>query len=393
MTGREFWMAVHRYSGLAILVFLGFAALTGSLLVQMHPLDRWLNADLFAQERAPTAPSVAPLVAAFVRTHPEFAVRSFPLTVAADARIPVKVEAGEGAAGVDQVFLDRTTGALAGTRSTRAAFTRRGAAELLHDVHYTLLMGTGGRWFMGAMALVWLIGNLVGVYLTLPERGAFWAQWKRSWRFSFKSVFARQMLDFHRASGLWLLLPLTLLALTSVCLNFFSEGYGPLVERLVPERAQPLPASPATGPLDFPKAVAAAREVEQGLRGHWRPASVINDLNHGRIGVTLTESGTLSYDDLGPIYLYFEAASGRLVEVDDPYHGNANLAMYRWLYPVHSGHVAGVASEIAVFLLGLVVFAMCVTGIYLWWKKRPGRLRQRRRRKAGPRGRPEGSMT
>jgi len=381
MTARDFWMAVHRYSGLAILAFLGFAALSGCLLVYMRPLDVWLNADLFRDAPAASAPDVAPLVDRFAREHPEFTVRSFPLAVAQDARIPVMVYPTKGAHPVDQVFLDRVSGEIEGRRLTHPAFNRHGAAELLHDAHYTLMLGTYGRWFMGVMALAWLISNIVGAYLTFPARGAFWKQWKRTWRFSFKSVFSRQMLDLHRASGLWLLLPLTVLAFTSVCLNFFNELYAPVVERFVPEHEIALPQDKGRGPLDFTAALDQARRVAKGMEESWLPATAIRDREEDRIGVTLTDSGVLRYNDLGPIYLYFDRASGKLAEVIDPYHGNTNLAMYRWLYPLHSGHIAGIPSELAIVVLGLVVFAMCVTGIYLWWKKRPGRIVQRRARK------------
>ena len=44
------------------------------------------------------------------------------------------------------------------------------------------------------------------------------------WRFSFRSIFARLMLDLHRSTGLWLLVGVTMLAFTSVCLNFYAEA-------------------------------------------------------------------------------------------------------------------------------------------------------------------------
>lgn len=378
--GRDLWMAAHRYSGLTILVFLAFAALSGSILVYLRPLDAALNADLFRQPAASEAPPVSVLVDQFRARHPELTVRSFPLTVAADARIPVNVAPVDQAVETDQVFLDRATGRLVASRSDTPALNRRGMARLLHEAHYTLMLGDYGRWFMGALALTWLVSNFVGVYLTFPARGAFWKQWKRTWRFSFSSPTPRLMMDLHRSLGLWLIVPLTLLALTSVCMNFFSEAYVPLVDRLVPERELMLPTTEGQGPLTFAAAVDEARSVAGSMNGQWLPASVLYDASADRIGVTLTDNGMLSYNDLGPIYLYFDAGSGRLAEVIDPYHGNDNLAMFRWLYPVHSGHIAGWPTELLVVVSGLVVFGMCITGIYLWWKKRPGRVMRRKAR-------------
>lgn len=383
---QSLWMAVHRWSGLAILVFLGFAALTGSALCFMRPLDEALNADLFRQAPVAAPPPVAEVVDRFVAAQPEWRLRSVPLAIPAGQRIPVKIAPaiGPGGARIDQVFLDRTTGTVAGARLTEPALNRRGAMELLHDAHYTLMLGKGGRWFMGAMALAWLLSNFVGIYLTLPARGPFWKQWKRTWRFSFKSSFPRLMLDLHRAFGLWLILPLTLLALTSAGFNFFSEGYGPIVDRLVPEVAQPLPAvpEPAPVPLNAASAVSQATAVAARLPGRWLPASVVVAPAQGRIGVTLTSDGQLNYRDLGPIYIHFDRTTGKVAQVLDPYHGNRNLAAYRMLYPVHSGRIVGWPTIALVFLLGLVTFGHCVTGAYLWWKRRPLRRKPTRREAA-----------
>jgi uncharacterized iron-regulated membrane protein len=372
-------MAVHRYTGLAAMVLLGFAALTGSALCFVRVLDPALNRDLFDQPSVAGTPPVAPLVARFAAAHPAITIGSFPLAVPADQRIPVKIAPttldGRPA---DQIFLDRGTGALAAARSDEPALNARGAMRLLHDIHYTLLAEAPGRWLMGVVALLWLIGNGVGFYLTLPQRGAFWKQWKRSWRFSFKSSLPRLILDLHRAPGLWLLLPFTALALTSVAMNFFGEAYEPLVNRAFPEpeTEQAAPAHPGA-PIDFAGAVALARAEAKRRDEVWRPATVTYSARTQRIGVTLTDDGTLNYHALGPIYLYFDRRDGHLADVADPYHGNRNLAWIRLLYPVHSGRIFGLATIALVFTLGLMTTTMCGTGVYVWLKKRPARKKAR----------------
>jgi len=67
---RQFWTAIHRYSGLAMLAFLAIAAATGCLLCFEKPLDAWLNPELFA----PSSPAlIQPLAAVerLERDHPE----------------------------------------------------------------------------------------------------------------------------------------------------------------------------------------------------------------------------------------------------------------------------------------------------------------------------------
>lgn len=383
----RFWMTIHRYLGLAAMLFLGFAAITGSLLCFVRPLDAVLNGDLFYQQPVQNPPAVATLVDAFHAHHPEWIVQSFPLSVPNDMRIPVKVQpaSSDAAQDVDQLFLARDTGVAVGARSDKPALNRRGAMQWLHDIHYTLLAGTWGRWLMGLMAVLWTIGTIVGVYLTFPSKGAFWKQWKRSWSFSFKSGLGRLMRDMHRSFGLWLLLPLLLLALTSVAMNLFAEGYEPLVDRLFPapvtDIAPPKDARPSAGRLNFAGAVANARREAPQFEPQWMPASVLYDKADDRIGVTITDDGTVNYRLLGPIYLYFDAKSGRLADVADPYHNNRNLRMIRLLYPIHSGRMGGPLAVALVFVSGLVTFVMCVTGVYVWWKKRAGRVAAQRARK------------
>jgi uncharacterized iron-regulated membrane protein len=386
---RALWIWLHRYSGLAMALFLGFAAITGCVLCFIRPLDQALNADLFYGPAAAKPAIVTEAVDRFQQAHPELRVRSFPLQVAADERIPVKVEASskEHKLGFDQAFLDRTTGALVGQRSSEAAWNRRGAMKALHDVHYTLLAGKWGRWAMGLVAFVWLLSNIVGAYLTFPLRGPFWKGWRRMWRFSFKSSLPRMMLDIHRSSGLWLLIGLTPLAFTSVALNVFSEIYAPLAVTLahtepsIFDKPAPYPKG-RDGHIGFTRmlALANARVAQQGET--WRPATAVYLPNRDLYGVTLTDDATLNYRRLGPVYWYFDGASGRFAATDDPYGGNTGLALIRMLYPLHSGRIIGPIGVGIIFLLGLATTEMCVTGIYVWWKKRRTRKAGRRNAKA-----------
>ena len=380
----DIWLKLHRWFGVVAALFLAFAAITGCVLCFVRPLDAALNADLFKAPPVTSPVPVAEAVDRFQARHPELYVTQFPLALAPDQTIPVKVR---GAAGVkldfNQVFLARDDGRLLGARSNAPAWTRRGAMELLHDAHYTLLGGDWGKWFMGVIALGWLLSNLVGGYLTLPRRRPFWRGWKPMWRVSFKSAFARQMLDLHRASGLWLFAALAVLAFTSAGLNFFTPIYQPAVERLFPPKP-----SPFTSPAPFPKGVAGhlsftravelseARRTATGER--WKLATVIYQPGRELYGVTLTDDGRLNYRRLGPVYWYFASDGGRFVHADSPYGDDRSITLIRALYPLHSGRMGGAPGVALVFVLGIVTFAASVTGLYIWLKRRPPRVAARR---------------
>ncbi|HEX7851616.1 MAG TPA: PepSY-associated TM helix domain-containing protein [Sphingomonas sp.] len=378
---RELWTTIHRYSGLAMMGFLFVAAVTGCVLCFMQPLDRALNSDLFVRSDA-SAP-LDPLVAAehLRAARPDLQILSFPLHLDPRDTLPVEVAAAPGAKaiGYDQLFVDGNDGHVAGTRQSAPGWGRRGIVEGIKSFHYTLLAGDWGRWLMGLMALTWFVSNLVGVYLTWPRKTPYWKTWKRMWRFSFKSMFARLMLDVHRSTGLWLLIGVTMLAFTSVCLNFYGEAYEPAVTRIAPLKhtlfAQPAPFPDGARPtLAFADAVTLAERqaAKDGLK--WTPATALYVPTWNLYGVTLTNDGRLNYRDLGPVYYYFDARTGRYAHVVDPYSDSAGLVMIRMLYPLHSGRVAGWPTVALIFLLGLATIEMTITGFYVWWKKRKSRV-------------------
>jgi len=267
---RALWIWLHRYIGLVAMLFLGFAAITGCMLCFLRPLDAAINADLF---KAPpvSAPMDVPLaVDRFQARHPELFVRSFPLAVPANRTIAVKVEPASKSTKLGLIRCFST--AADGIWWERAPTMRVESARrevLLHDIHYTLL-AQRGQMAMGGIALPGCSAILSAPIS--PFRCASRSEdWKRMWRFSLGSAMPRMLLDMHRSSGLWLLLPLTALAFTSVRSISF-----PLlrtaVERLIPPKASPLESRApypqgVAGTLGFVRAVAmATRQAETGKR-------------------------------------------------------------------------------------------------------------------------------
>ena len=376
---RELWTWIHRWLGLSAMAFLMIAALTGCILCLAEPLDRALNRDLF-EASAVTAPLDPIAAVERLRTaRPDLQITSFPLHVGPRDTVQVAVAPGGAALTFDHVFLDRSDGHIVGARMKAPGWGRRNIVEGIAQFHFNLLAGDGGRWLMGVVALAWLVSNLIGVYLTWPRKAPFLKAWKRTWRFSFKSVFSRLMLDVHRSTGLWLLIGVTVLAFTSVCLNFYNEAYEPSVLRIAPlkrtlfDRPAPFPAG-ARPTLHFADAVRLAEAKAARDRLGWVPATALYVPNWNLYGVTLTNDGRLNYRALGPVYYYFDAKDGHLAHIVDPYSDSAGLVMIRMLYPLHSGQVAGWPSVAIIFLLGLATAEMTITGFYVWWKKRRSRV-------------------
>lgn len=371
-----FWTAVHRYLGLATLVFLAIAALTGCVLAFAKPLDAALNADLFSRAPAATIDPVAAVTALTAR-QPSLRVIRFPLHLASDRNLEVDVASG---AGFDQVYLDGGDGHVVGTRTAGPGWDRRHIVAGIFAFHFTLLAGDLGRWVMGVAALGWLIGSVVGFYLTLPGRPPFWRNWRRTWTFRWRSMLPRLLLDIHRSSGLWLFIGLLILAATSVAMNFFDEAFTPMVNAASPARSSPFDGIAVGGPVrvgyDQVIKAAKARAIGRGL--DWRPAFASYVVERNLFGVSFTDDGVENYRRLGPITYWFDGASGRFAYEDNPYTDSAGRALSRSLYPLHTGEVAGRAGVAVVFVLGLATLEMCGSGAYVWWRKRRSRLTARK---------------
>lgn len=387
---RKLWISLHRYMGLATMLFLFLAAVTGCVLCFDKAIDAAINPDLFDAPvvQQPLTPVAA--IARFQAAHPELGVTAFPLGVPAGRAIEASVTAAAGHAslGFDQAFVDPADGRLIGVRENGPGWDRRHIVQGVYEFHYTLLAGTWGRWLMGIAALGWLIGNGIGFYLTFPAKGPFWHKWKRSWEIDWRGRLRWLLFDVHRASGLWLLIGAMVLAFTSVAMNFFDEAFTPAVEAISPARPSLFDAPAASphdaNPIGFARALAAG-QAEANRRGlGWRAASLSYVPDRDLYGVMFTPSGRVTYRWLGPVTYYLAGADGHFVDADDPYNDSGGRRLSRSLYPLHSGQVIGWLGVAIIFVLGLVTAEMCVTGLYMWWKDRRTRreMAERRRVKA-----------
>ncbi len=371
--GRQFWIALHRYAGLAMTLFLGVAALTGCVLSFDRPLDAWLNPGLFTPSR-PGLADPQEAVAALERAHPELVATYYSLRAEPGRNMLVRVEPrGSAKLDFDEVFLDGGDGHLAGVRRAGAGWDRAHWMRAIYELHCNLLAGTLGRWLMGGTALLWFLSNFIGLYLTWPTRPPIWKTWKRSWVFRRSSPLPRLLLDIHSASGLWLLAPLVVLAFTSAAMSFYGEALMPAVQRLSPPRPSPFDGPAGAHPSPKPDmrvvlAKATALAGAQGLR--WQPAVQQFEPDRGLAGIRFTASGWETYRGLGPITYWFDGATGRFVYEDNPYSDSVGFGVARALYPLHTGQMIGWPGIALDLVLGLATLEQTGTGIYLWLKRR-----------------------
>jgi uncharacterized iron-regulated membrane protein len=350
------------------------------VLVFYGEIDRALNPDLhrIAEPGAPLP--LDALVAAAEAVHPGTYVAYIDLPddpggTALCALVPhpgSDVALPEGL----QTFLDPTTGALLGERSFGAfRLDRRHFAPFLYQLHMDLHLGRAMVWLLGAVALLWALDHAIALYLSFPAP----ARWRESLRIPVAARRSAFVYLLHRAIGLWLL-PVTLtLAVTGLYFNWY-ETFRATVARFSPLTESPaVVGESATAPssddrigLDRAVAIALGRAPGRSVDG------LSIDPAGGLYSVRVFDP--LDVANYGERTITIGSASGEILADLHPARGSAGDRFLEWQYPLHSGKAFGWPGRILIFIAGLVVAALSLTGFILWWRKLRGRRRLARGR-------------
>jgi len=405
---RPFLTFVHRWAGLVMAGFLFVSGVTGAVISWDHELDEVLNPHL-VEARAEGPPQPALALARQIEARDPRALVTF---------IPIEAEPGHSLAfgvaprhdpatgkhyeiGYNQVFIDPADGAELGRREWGAAWpiTTETFVSFLYILHYTLhipeMWGIDrwGMWLLGGVAIVWTLDCFVGAYLTLPARPAngrrapagFWSRWKPAWQIKTRSSAYRINFDIHRAFGLWLWGVLFIVAFTAFSLNLYSEVFYPVMSQISQVTPGPFelrtpvshdnPIIPIVGYAE----IQGLAQVEAQSRGWTLPVGgMFYSPEFGVYGVGFYEAG----DDhgaagVGPPYLYYDGLTGAYAGQHLPWKGTAADIFVQAQFPLHSGRILGLPGRILISITGLVVAALSVTGVVIWWKKRQARVRRR----------------
>ena len=384
---RKFSLFLHRWTGLALAGFLVVIALTGSIVAFMEELDRLLNPALITvpvrdapqldavelRDRAAAMDPHATFEYFYLKLHPGKSFRIAP-------RPKPDPETGKPyVLGYNELFLDPYTGEKLGARDNSRALL-----PFIFNLHYGMAFGNRGVRFFGWLALVFTINCLLGVYLTFPMRWSrgWWRRWKPAWKIKFGGGLYRVSYDVHRAFGLWTLPLLLMLAWSGVLLNL-PTVYIPVMKfvKLGPSgrAANVTPAAKALGTdapvLDWRAAIETGEKLmaEQGAREGFTVRQgdfiILNrylcayeyDVRTSMAmpGMTFGDAGVFIDANTG-------ASRGFWSERTMPAGGKVS----NWLVMLHRGTVFGLPMRILLGVTGLVIAALSVTGVIIWWKKR-----------------------
>ena len=71
--------------------------------------------------------------------------------------------------------------------------------------------------------------------------------------------------------------------------------------------------------------------------------------------------------------LFFDSLDGQLLGDWQPWQGTAADVFVQAQFPLHSGRILGLPGRILISFMGIVVAALSITGVVIWWRKRRAR--------------------
>lgn len=359
---------VHLYAGLFVGLLTVFVGITGSTVVYRPEIERLLDPEWFrVQPNGETRPLddlIANAVATYPHGKPTFVSIQPPLAPDEPAMVMMKNRFGAGSGPWVRAHIDPYSGAVIASFIPEETFS-----GFLLQLHTSLLVGehSWGEQLVGTFGILLFFFCLTGLILWWPGLGRL--------RHGFKVRAARGAVilnyDLHRVIGAVLLIPLLLVAITGVVLVFPKYTKAPIIDAFDIERPPKAPQAQGGStriPLDEVRRIVARNYPAGRLAGIQLPG---NPKAAYQARLLLPEDSKIRYGGGAKLVVWIDPATGEVLKEHDaksmPW--NSRL-MFEWIFPTHTGDIAGEAGRLLMFVAGFAPLVLFVTGFYVWYQKR-----------------------
>jgi uncharacterized iron-regulated membrane protein len=375
---RRFWLDVHLWLGVALMVVLIPLSVSGAILVWHDALDHRLYADRYAV----SGPEASQPLSAYAAAADRAFVGQAVLT---QLRLPQKpgdpvvavgrINAPPGPGGRPRTFnvwIDPPSARVLASAEIAKTFTM-----VTHQLHGSLLMPSVGRKVVGWLGWAMFVSSATGLWLWWPRHAGFvkGLRWHRG---------ASTLFNLHHMIGFWICLPLAVLSLTGVYISFPQTSHALF--------GVPAPGARPSGPGRFaPPVELETTSLEAAVAAALaeKPGSVVAGVNtptQGKDPTWRIQLNTPGAED--PVTIQVSDATGR-VKADKrraPGEGARQGVgeggpdpLSRWMRRIHDGGEMGIAWRTFITLAGIAPAALGVTGVVMWLRRR---ARQRALRRA-----------
>ena len=370
----KFWR-LHFYAGFILAPLIIWLCVTGILYVIGPQVEAWMYKDYLAVQPQGEQASFDAQVAAAQAAFPDMMAMQFHPSKAADQTSYVVMSSHAEAHSTQmrhsgptddvEVYINPYTAQVVGSLRVEEKYARR-----MMDLHGTLYIGDAGR-LLTELGTVWsLVLVLTGLYLWMPQKwGKVWGVWApriRQWK---GRIWWR---DFHSVGGMYLTVIMLAFLTTALMITFSSGTIFALSKVFTKQMPPAIPAALKSIPIE---GQAGQVVTIQSLK---EIAADMNMLDSYMITLPMDASGFFKISaDYGMGKpearhdISVDQYSGKIVFETgwDKYPIMTKLTI--WGLSFHFGVLWGAATQILGILacLGLIFFT--VSGVVMWWKRRP----------------------
>jgi uncharacterized iron-regulated membrane protein len=252
-----------------------------------------------------------------------------------------------------KIVVDAGTGAIAGRLDVLWL-------DWIVDLHHNLLFGRTGRQVVGLIGIVLFVMSVTGLVLWLLRN----ASWKALVSVRAGGSKRRFYYELHRATGLWANAFLILLSFTGVALAYpdvFRMVLGKPVAISKSKQSANRALRPLTEYLNISRAAVNGAELTE-LRLPKSPKDPIN--------VRFRVASDLG--NIGRNEISIDAA-GRVLGIRRIADESAGARIQASFTPIHYGENGGIAIRAVWSLAGVAPTLLFITGILVWFRKKPRR--------------------
>jgi len=362
----------HFWAGLLITPFIMLLSVTGMLYLFKPQLEPMIYQDLYfvPEVREQTVPFQS-FEKAVNENFPDLTLRY--ISLEPDPKRSwegfLRDETSDGESFTSRrVLFDPYSGTLLGSQEYHSTFFR-----VVLNLHRNLLIGLPGRLFTETATCWGIISVLSGIFLWWSRnKGGIRGVWLPRWRGSLKAI----LRDWHAVSGIYLAMFILTIMLTGLLFtriwgtawlagNAFTGG---LPDFYINHPHSVLPETDDAPPerITIDRAYATAMQhYDFSDKSHSIAVVPPGDDHAFEIGTDITKPLQ------GLAITFIDAYSGETIlhetGADLPWRTHLTLLFY----PIHTGTIGGLATQLLALLACLILIGLSVTGVWLWWIRRP----------------------
>jgi uncharacterized iron-regulated membrane protein len=362
---------IHLWLGLSAGLILALVGLSGAGLVFAEQMVKQEAPTFFADVGPGDWRPVSEWIADVEKKYPDLAPLKFvfgPGTIPMPTGVPILFKNTEhnGAERHTLIPIDPVKGIA--LERVNAEDTWAGWLVIFHK---ELLAEDAGLLIVAICAVVGIVSVITGAYLWWPKPG----RWGAAFRFRRGARGAAVLYDLHSVPAIWILLPLTL-ALVSGLYIQKPDWIDPIVRvvsdvrDLPPAAAVSSPSGTCAKETSLDEAVALARQGREGqvLRHVYLPMGPNGTYD---IEFRTPEANPRADGDR----LYVDRNCPKIVDVIAVNTMTLGETAKSWMWPLHADLLLGWAGKAILFLAGLALPALFVTGLLFWLKTRRNKSR------------------